>query len=376
MTSQALRAPSAAVRSGRWLRRFGALQAEPSRSGQWHAEEWQVERRRVGKWSVADIRRCLQLVLAGIWLLDAVLQFQAFMFTKGFAKMLAASSAGNPAIVAGPINWTARFIGDHGTPVNAIFAVIQLLIALGIAWRPTVRLGLAASVAWAVGIWWFGEGLGGVVSGTGSPLNGAPGAVIIYGLLAILLWPARRDRQASFAAGLATGAAAARALWLVLWGSLAYLALQPATAAAGAMSSMIASVAAGQPSWLAWTDSQLAAFLLHHGPATAIAFAIVLAVIAIGVYLPPFAARTVLIIAIVTATAFWIAEGLGGMLTGGGTDPSSGPLLALVALAFWPVPRDAATLRPHSASFDSCGADPSGADSSCTDLRSAKSEAA
>jgi hypothetical protein len=36
------------------------------------------------------------------------------------------------------------------------------------------------------------------------------------------------------------------------------------------------------------------------------------------------------------AAALWLAEGLGGILTGSGTDPNTGPLLALLALAFWP----------------------------------------
>ena len=76
--------------------------------------------------------------------------------------------------------------------MNTIFAAIQLLIGLGIAWRPTVRLALAASIPWALGVWWFGEGLGGVLSGAADPVSGAPGAVIIYALLAVLLWPADR----------------------------------------------------------------------------------------------------------------------------------------------------------------------------------------
>jgi hypothetical protein len=52
----------------------------------------------------------------------------------------------------------------------------------------------------------------------------------------------------------------------------------------------------------------------------------------------------------VTSGAIWIAEGLGGILTGGGTDPNSGPLLALLALAYWPLAgsRPAAT-RSESA---------------------------
>jgi len=323
MATQALDASAGRARlAGRWLTGLGIV--------------------REAQWAAPDMRRRLQLVLAGIWLLDAILQFQTFMFSKGFAQMLAGTGPGNPAGIASPIHWASQIISEHGTATNAVFALIQLAIGLGIAWRPTLRLALAVSVVWAVGVWWFGEGLGGVLNGAGSPANGAPGAVIIYALLAVLLWPAgtgiaRSGKPAPFAASMATGAAAARALWLVLWGSLAYLALQPATAASGALSSMVRAMAAGQPSWLAGTDNHLATFLLHRGPGTAIVLTVVLAVIAVGVYLPAPAVRVVLVLALLTATAIWIAEGLGGILTGGGTDPNSGPLLALLALAFWPL---------------------------------------
>ncbi len=37
-----------------------------------------------------DARRALQLGLAAIWLLDGVLQYQPFMYTKAFGQMLAA----------------------------------------------------------------------------------------------------------------------------------------------------------------------------------------------------------------------------------------------------------------------------------------------
>ena len=46
----------------------------------------------------ADARRVLQLALAGLWLLDGVLQYQAFMFTKGFSQMLADTAGGQPGV--------------------------------------------------------------------------------------------------------------------------------------------------------------------------------------------------------------------------------------------------------------------------------------
>ena len=288
--------------------------------------------------AVPDVRRMVQLALAGIWLLDGILQYQAFMFSKGFAQMLSATAPGNPWFIAGPINWVARIISEHGTSTNAVFALIQVLLGLGIALRPTIRVALGASIGWALAVWWFGEGLGGVLNGTASPVNGAPGAVILYALLAVLLWPPRQEKPASFVAGRCTGPVLAKALWLVLWGALAYMALLPVTRAPKALSGMISGMAAGQPAWLASIDNHLASFLASRGPAAGIVLAAVLAVIAVGVFIPrPGAVRAILALAIVTAAALWVAEGLGGMLTGSGTDPNSGPLLALLALSYWPL---------------------------------------
>jgi hypothetical protein len=294
--------------------------------------------RPVGAWAAPDARRMLQLALGAVWLLDAVLQYQPFMFTRAFGHMLAATAPGNPRAIASPITWNAGLVEHHGTMLNTAFATIQLLLALGIAWRPTVRPALAASIAWAVGVWWFGEGLGGVLSGSASPVTGAPGAVILYALLAVLLWPSDRTRApAPFTAARAVGAPAARALWLVLWASLAYFALLPGNRAPQALHDMIAGMADGEPGWLATLDSRAAALVAQHGLAVSIGLAIALALIAAGVFLPAPAVRATLVLALaVTVLIGVVGEALGGIFTGAGTDPNSGPLLALLALAYWP----------------------------------------
>ncbi len=285
-----------------------------------------------------DVRRRLQLGLAGIWLLVALLQYQAFMFSSGFNQMIGATAAGNPRAVASPITWDATLVSHHPVLLNSIFATIQLLIGIGIAWRPTVRLALAASIAWAIGVWWFGEGLGMVLTSSASPISGAPGAVIIYALLAVLLWPAdRTGRPAPFTAARAIGAPVARALWLVLWLSLAYFTLLPANRAPQALNGMIAGMESGEPGWLAALDRGAASLVAHQGLAASIVLAAALVIIAAGVYLPPPAAKATLVLAIVVAAVIWVfGEAFGTILTGGGTDPNSGPLLALLAITYWP----------------------------------------
>jgi hypothetical protein len=285
-----------------------------------------------------DVRRVLQLGLAGIWLLDGLLQYQSFMFSKAFSQMIGGTAAGNPGVVASPITWDATLVEHHAVLLNSVFATTQLLLAIGIAWRRTARVALAASIAWALGVWWFGEGLGMVLTRSASPVNGAPGAVVIYALLAVLLWPAdRAGKPAPFTAARAVGAPVARALWLVLWLSLAYFALLPGNRAPQALSGMIAGMESGEPGWLATLDRGAASLVAHQGLAASIVLAIALVIIALGVYLPPPAARATLALAIVIAAVIWVfGEAFGGILTGGGTDPNSGLLLILLALAYWP----------------------------------------
>jgi hypothetical protein len=291
------------------------------------------------QWAPPDARRLLQLGLAAIWLLDGVLQYQSFMFTKAFGQMLAASAPGNPAVIAGPITWAAGIVQHHPVGTNAAFATIQLLLGLGIAWRPAVKAALAASVVWSVAVWWFGEGLGGVLAGSASPVNGAPGAVILYALLAVLLWPAAGAGRpgASFVAARPVGATTARVLWLVLWGSLASFSVTAANRTAQGLHDMVAGMTSGEPGWLAAINRGGAALLAHHGLLASIVLAVVLAVIAVGVFLPGPLARAAVVLAVVVALVIWVVgQDLGAILAGGATDLNSGPLLVLIALAYWP----------------------------------------
>jgi hypothetical protein len=349
---------------------------------------------RTAAWAPPDLRRWLQLGLAALWVLDGVLQYQSFMFTRAFGQMLAGSADGNPAVVAESVRWAAGIIERSPVTTNAAFATIQLALGLGIAWRPALKVALAGSVAWSAAVWWFGEGLGGVLNGTATPVNGAPGAVILYALLAVLIWPAGgtlrrthparervapaelaglgwdaaadretprrtppgRDRPApagfdepgpgAFVAARPLGAAAARGLWVVLWGSLAYFSVTAGRRTAQGLHDMIAGMAGGEPSWLAALDRGAAGALAHHGLPASIALAVVLAAIAAGIFLPGPGARVTVVLAVAVSLVIWlVGQDLGEILAGNATDVNSGPLLALVALAYWPL-RAAPGLAP------------------------------
>jgi hypothetical protein len=286
-------------------------------------------------WAAPDTRRLLQLGLAALWLADALLQIQSFMFSKAFGQTLAATAPGNPAVIADPISWSARLIEAHPTWTNAAFASVQLFLALGIAWRPTVKLALAGSVAWSLGVWWIGEGLGGVLNGTADPVTGAPGAVILYALLAVLLWPT--DRAGLFEAARPFGTGPARLAWLALWGSFGYFALLGANRAAQGLHSMMTGMAVGEPGWLASLDRGTASLLVGRGTGVSVVLALVFVVIAAGIYLPGRGARAAAALAAAVALLIWLAgENFGGILAGSGTDPNTGPVLVLLAAAYWP----------------------------------------
>jgi hypothetical protein len=283
-------------------------------------------------------RRGLQIALGLVWLLDAALQFQPYMFSHDFAtQIIAPVGPGNPVWIAGPVAWTATQIGQHVVLANASFATIQLAVGAGILWPRTTRLALAASVPWAIGVWWLGEGLGGLLTSSASPLNGAPGAVIIYAVLAVLLWPSGPAGDSpSVADQSPIGTAGARVAWLVLWYALAMECLAPSFRPPDAVGNTILGMSAGEPGWRSAVDRGVGDALLGRGALASVLLAVVLTAVAAAVFVPA-ASRPVLIAAIVVSLLIWVVpENFGGIATGTGTDPNTGPLLVLLALAYWP----------------------------------------
>jgi len=298
--------------------------------------------------SRTDQRRLLQLTLAALWLIDGVLQLQSFMFTtgpNGFSGMLDATADGNPHTIAQSISWNASIVSHHPGLTNGLFALIQVLIGLGIACRPTVKASLAASIVWSLGVWWFGEGLGGVLHGNGTPVGGGPGAVLFYALLAVVLWPAERggSHPVSVAAR-GVGEAASKAVWAVLWVLMAFLTMTGSGRSPQGIHDVIDDASQSEPSWLATLDRHVESLISQQGLTVAVVLTAVFLVVAAGIFFPPPLARAILVLAMITAAVIWLfGQNLGMILAGGATDPNSGPLLIALALAYWPVQPNPAT---------------------------------
>ncbi|MCW2753191.1 MAG: hypothetical protein JWQ32_602 [Marmoricola sp.] len=287
-------------------------------------------------------RRTLTSALAMIWLLDAALQFQPYMFTKAFPQeVIGTTASGNPGWVHDSVIWTSSLMAHHVVLMNATFAVVQLLIALGLFWPRTVKLALAGSIAWALLVWWLGEGLGGVLTGPVSPVAGFPGAVLLYAIAAILLWPG--TGQPSH--GPVTGSIATRSplrapgaaiVWIVLWVGFAVEALQSVNRAPGALHDTVAGVADGEPAWIGHINTWAAGLLDGRGLGVSIFLATCFALIAFSVLVPAMA-RAGVVLAVIVSLAIWVIfQDFGAIATGRGTDPNSGLPLVLLALCYWP----------------------------------------
>ncbi len=287
-----------------------------------------------------DRQRTCRLLLATLWLLDAVLQIQPFMFTRGpngFSGMLKSAATGNPGWVAHSITWNGSLVYHQPIATDTAFAFIQFLIAFGIVSKRTCKPALLLSIVWSLSVWWFGEGLGGLLSGRATPLGGGPGGVLYYALLAVLLWPTDGS-DLPFVAARTVGVAAAKVIWVTVWILLGLLCLVGSGRSPRALHDLVADLDNGQPGWLAHIDRVSGSFLLHHGTPVAILLSVVCLLVAVGVYLPAPITQITLVVTIAVFIVIWVAvQDVGGILAGGATDPNSGPPVILFALIYWPL---------------------------------------
>ena len=294
-------------------------------------------------------QRVLQIIVGLFWLLDAGLQFQPYMFGSGFTTTYLLNNAHNqPDIVRWIITNVGNFVGPHVAVWNTLFALIQVAIGLGLLFRRTVRPALVVSFFWAFGVWFFGEGLGQIFTGSASALTGAPGSVLLYGLIGLMAWPrsapSEEEQETKPSVGIASsaagrgigGATTALLVWSGYWSLAAILFLLPNNRTSTSVSSAITGMSPGEPSAYSHFLDSFGNHFGSGGVGTTWLLAIGSLVVGFGPLLfrrpaPFLAAGGVL------ATFFWVSgQGLGGIFTGSGTDPNSGPLVVLLALAMVP----------------------------------------
>jgi hypothetical protein len=252
----------------------------------------------------AITRRRLQIALGVLWLIDGALQAQPFMFTRGFAtQVIAATGQGQPGFVAAPVHWVSTVIAAHPVIWNIPSVAIQLALGAGLLHRRTAKAALAASIAWALAVWYLGEGLSGLASGQASLLTGAPGSALLLAVLAAAAWPTRDGSHAAPASWLPVA-------WAVVWMGGAVFQSLPRNQGTAIPSELLVT----------------AEYLIGAG---ALMRRTRIAAAALGAAM---------------ALVFWATtQNFGGVFTGQGTDPNTGPLLVLMAIALLAPSADRAT---------------------------------
>jgi len=282
----------------------------------------------------SDARRAIQAVLGLIWVLDGALQFQSFMYGKGFIQLLANLTGGQPGWVASSVNQGAATMESHQAIFNTGAALIQVAIGLGILYKRTTKPAIVVSFAWVLCVWWFGEAFGMMFMATtpmggipmASALTGAPGAVLLYALIGTIVWP--NDRPGGL-----LGVRGARIAWATLWLVMAWLWLVEAGGANGIHNAINA--APSGMSWLSSVQDGFASITKGNG----LIFAIILAGLsaAIGIAVARnWRAKEFLILAAVLNLIYWVAgQGFGGIPAGGATDPNTGLLFIVLAYTMY-----------------------------------------
>jgi hypothetical protein len=295
-------------------------------------------------------RRLLRQILGAIWLADGLFQMQPYMFTNNLVTgVLQPVAQGQPGPIAAVLQWLITFTAQHIILVNTVTALIQVALGVFLLTGWFVRTTLLASVVWSLIVWIGGEGLGMLLTGQASALTGAPGAVLLYGILALVAYPKR---------GVGHEARIPRRhfQWFLggFWALAALLQLQSPWWQPQQISQTIAgNEAPGTPSgtlfdsslaWLAGLTSNIEVPLN-------IAIIVIALALAVGLFVVPREyLRPLLAVSLVASLLIWFAtEGFGLILTGTATDFNSGLLITVMAVVCWPTMQASVPEHAHAA---------------------------
>ena len=228
-----------------------------------------------GAWALEAQRR-LQVALGLLWLADGALQLQPLMFSRSFVtQIIAPNAVGQPGLIAAPVMFIAHLIEPRVALFNALAASVQLLIGVGLIYRPTLKVALLAS------------------SG-GAPGRRYGSALLCSGCCQPTAPPARctMDRQRAVRGRLAVEHSVNR------------------------------------------RHGRCGAGPGDRNPRAGLS-----ATIGLGVLLDRWTRPLLALSVVIAMVYFVVGQGMGGVLTGLGTDPGTGPLLILLAASVYPLHR-------------------------------------
>ncbi|MBV8462318.1 MAG: hypothetical protein JO368_03435, partial [Acidimicrobiales bacterium] len=303
-------------------------------------------------------RRVVRIGFGALWILDGLLQIQASMPLGLPSGVIEPAARTSPAWVQHVVNSGVGIWSDH--PIQAAAATVWIQVGLGI-WLLVAprgrwsRLGGAASAAWGMLVWVFGESFGGVFAPGLTWLFGAPGAVLFYVIAGVLVALPERAYATD-----RLGRAVLRAGGIFLIG-MSLLQAWPgrgfwqgtAHGRPGTLAGMTSSMAStSQPHFLSSLINAFTGFDEAHGFAVNL-FVVVALVVIGGIFLSGRrrSVRSALIAFTVLCLADWVLIEDLGFLGGLGTDPNSMIPFALLAISGYLalVPAPAAAAAPATA---------------------------
>ncbi len=295
-------------------------------------------------------RKTLQRILGLLWLIDGILQLQPLMFTGNMINsIMRPMLQGQPGFLEPSLQFIVNQTTLHLALVNVVIAVVQIVLGLGFLLLSDrwVKELVIASIVWALIVWYGGEGMSMLLTGTASILSGAPGAVLLYPLLGFAVYP-RRKSDASVQQGkvhLHYDGLLTRAnlRWILsgFWFFAALLQLQPNWWQPGQISQTIgAMVGQGGLNGILVDPvlQRLSDLTANIEIPLNIALIVVFLALGIGIAIARREQlRAFLIASIVVSIVIWYCtEAFGMILTGMATDFNSGLLVVIMALACWP----------------------------------------
>jgi hypothetical protein len=282
----------------------------------------------------------LRLIIGGLWLLDGFLQLQPGMFTMDMINgIMAPVIDGQPAPIAASMHWIVAFTSANLTVINLCIAIVQIVLGVLLLTGRFVKPAIIASIIWALIVWYAGEGMSLLLTGQASILTGAPGAVILYPIIALAFYPRKTadGEQKPLLSRLWL-----RRIFAFFWIFAALLQAQPYWWQDGQISQAVGSMLSPGTLSALIVDPSLQWFAkatVHSEIALNIVLIAVFLALGIGIFfskeehLRPWLIASIVVLLLI----WWFAEALGMILTGMGTDPNTGPLLIIMALASWPV---------------------------------------
>jgi hypothetical protein len=286
----------------------------------------------------------LRQILGVLWLIDGLLQLQPAMFTMNMVnKVMDPTASGQPGLIAASLNWIIAVTTQNLIAINLLIVVAQIILGILLIAGLWVRGTVIISIIWALIVWYGGEGMSMLLTGQASALTGAPGAVLLYPLLGLAIYPQRTPNDPSGESNESGLLSRLQLRWILagFWVFVALLQLQPYWWQDGQISEFISGMT-GQGGLdgilLDPMFNVLAIITVHVEVVLNVLLIIIFLALGIGLaVVKQDRVRPWLIASIlVSVLLWWGAQGFGMILTGMATDFNSGLLLIVMALGCWP----------------------------------------